>query len=77
MSDPSTDFAASRDELRDTYARRFAGHEQSLSPRVAVPRPTVPGGCFESLITASGWLAALHLGQVTASQPKWLFCNAI
>jgi SAM-dependent methyltransferase len=28
MSDPSTDFAASRDELRDTYARRFAGHEQ-------------------------------------------------
>jgi len=27
MSDPSTDFAASRDELRDTYAR-FAGHEQ-------------------------------------------------
>jgi SAM-dependent methyltransferase len=27
MPEPSPDFAASRDELRDTYARRFAGHE--------------------------------------------------
>jgi SAM-dependent methyltransferase len=27
MSEPSPDFATSRDELRNTYARRFAGHE--------------------------------------------------
>src|SRR5215475_3424127 len=28
MSDPSADLSANRAELRETYARRFAGHEQ-------------------------------------------------